>query len=35
MVGDEVTAFDNGTAYKIDKVEKDSVYSCGHKYYRI
>lgn len=35
MVGDEVTAFDNGTTYKIDKVEKDYVHSDGHKYYKI
>lgn len=35
MVGDEVTAFDNGKTYKIDKVEKDSVHSDGHKYYGI
>lgn len=35
MVGDEVTAFDNGTTYTIDKVEKDSVHSNGHKYYKI
>lgn len=35
MVGDQVEAFDNGTTYTIDKVEKDFVYSEGHKYYGI
>lgn len=35
MVGDQVEAFDNGTTYTIDKVEKDSVYSSGNEYYNI
>ena len=35
MVGDQVEAFDNGTTYTIDKVEKDSVYSEGNEYYNI
>lgn len=35
MVGDQVEAFDNGTTYTIDKVEKDSVYSEGNGYYNI
>lgn len=35
MVGDQVEAFDNGTTYTIDKVEKDFVYSEGNKYYGI
>jgi hypothetical protein len=35
MVGDQVEAFDNGKTYTIDEVRKDSVYSSGHKYYKI
>ncbi len=35
MVGDQVEAFDNGTTYTIDKVEKDSVYSEGNEYCNI